>query len=240
MNKKSLYWGLLVWLMVAVLAMLPFWIPQWQLDFRVTQFFYHPTCSPTGWVLDCHPLFRTLFYSAVPIVSYLIGFLAIGLIFWRPKTLKAKQARLRGFYFVLVFVLGSGLVVNAVFKENWGRPRPVQTQDFGGSQVYVPPGKLNLAGEGKSFSSGHSSVGFAFLALWFMWRREKPNWAIGGLATGLLLGYATGLARIAVGAHYLSDVLWSGLMMAMVAWLVYYPLLNMPRRELALRESTPS
>lgn len=99
-----------------------------------------------------------------------------------------------------------------------------------------PPGKLVLKSEGRSFPSGHSSVGFALLALWFIWRRERPDWALWGLGAGLLFGYAIGLARISVGAHYLSDVIWSGWMMAGVAWLVYYPIMQMPRRERALEK----
>lgn len=229
-------WRMLLWITLALASLLPFWIPQWQVDFQVSNFFYHPACSPQGWLLDCHPLYRTLFYSSIPVLSALILLLGLAVIIWRPKTLSYKRMRLRMAYFVLVFILGSGLVVNAILKDHWGRPRPVQTQDFGGAAVYVPPGKIVLHSEGRSFPSGHSSVGFAFLALWFLWRRERPAWALWGLGAGLLMGYAVGLARMAVGAHYLSDVIWSGWMMAMVAWLVYYPLMNMPRRELALKD----
>lgn len=235
MKQTKLVWRALFWVALALLTMLPFWIPHWQLDFQVTQFFYHPACSPQGWLLDCHPLYKTWFYSSIPIVSAGIVLVGLAALVWRPKTLGHQLMRLRVFYFVLVFILGSGLVVNAILKDHWGRPRPVQTQDFGGAAVYVPPGQLVLNSEGRSFASGHSSVGFTFLALWFLWRRSRPTWAVWGLGAGLLLGYAIGLARISVGAHYLSDVIWSGWMMAMAAWLVYYPLMQMPKREQALQ-----
>lgn len=235
MKNIQWLWRILFWVVLALFSMLPFWIPQWQLDFQVSNFFYHPDCSPVGWLLDCHPVYRFLFYATIPTVSTGIVLLGVIMVFWRPTLLDAKRLRLRVAYFVIVFILGSGLVVNSIFKANWGRPRPVQTQDFGGAQVYVPPGKLVLHSDGRSFASGHSSVGFAFLALWFLWRREQPNWAIWGLGAGLLLGYAIGLARISVGAHYLSDVIGSGWMMSMVAWFVYYPLMNMPKREQALK-----
>ena len=237
MNSANWLWRAVFWVALVIGSMLIFWISPWQLDVRVTNFFYHPACSPTGWLLDCHPVYRFLFYSTIPAVSTLIVVAGIWVIFWRPKALVYKRVRLRIAYFALVFVLGSGLVVNGIFKPNWGRPRPVQTQEFGGMQTYTPPGLITLHSEGRSFPSGHSSVGFTFLALWFLWRRERPNWAIWGLGAGLVLGYAIGLARISVGAHYLSDVVWSGWMMALVAWLVYYPLMNMPRRELALNDA---
>lgn len=236
MKYRKILWSSLLWLALVLLTTLPFWIPQWHLDVQVSRFFYHPACSPQGWVLDCQPWYQTLFYSSVPVISGLILAAGMVVIVWRPKTLVYQRLRLRLGYFVLVFILGSGLVVNAIFKDHWGRPRPVQTQDFGGTAEYAPPGKLVLNSAGRSFPSGHSSVGFAFLALWFIWRRERPAWALWGLGGGLLFGYAIGLARISVGAHYLSDVIWSGWLMALVAWLVYYPLLNMPRRELALKE----
>lgn len=236
MHNKKMLWRLLFWVSLAILTTLPFWIPTWRLDFHISNFFYHPSCSPQGWVLDCHALYQTLFYSSIPAISVLILLVGVGVIFWRPRTLAYKRMRLRMAYFVIVFILGSGLVVNAIFKDHWGRPRPVQTQDFGGEAAYAPPGKLVLNSEGRSFPSGHSSVGFAFLALWFIWRREHPDWAGWGLGFGLLFGYAIGLARMSVGAHYLSDVIWSGWMMALVAWVVYYPLMKMPRRERALEE----
>ncbi|WP_298609507.1 phosphatase PAP2 family protein [uncultured Thiothrix sp.] len=236
MDNKKILWKLLLWVGLAMLTTLPFWIPQWRLDFYISNFFYHPSCSPQGWVLDCHGLYQALFYSSIPVISVLILLVGVVVIFWRPKTLAYKRMRLRMAYFVIVFMLGSGLVVNAIFKDHWGRPRPVQTQDFGGEATYVPPGQLVLNSEGRSFPSGHSSVGFAFLALWFIWRRERPDWAGWGLGFGLLFGYAIGLARMSAGAHYLSDVIWSGWMMALVAWAVYYPLMKMPRRERALEE----
>lgn len=236
MKQQKIAWKMLGWLSLALLTTLPFWIPAWRLDFHISNFFYHPSCSPQAWVLDCHPFYRALFYSSIPYASALILLVGVVVVFWRPQALAYKRMRLRMAYFVMVFILGSGLVVNAIFKDHWGRPRPVQTQDFGGEATYVPPGKLVLKSEGRSFPSGHSSVGFALLALWFIWRRERPDWALWGLGVGLLFGYAIGLARISVGAHYLSDVIWSGWMMAGVAWLVYYPIMQMPRRERALEK----
>lgn len=237
MKQTQLVGRAWLWIGLAVLSLLPFWIPQWQLDVKVSNFFYHPACSPAGWLLDCHPVYRFLFYSMIPVISWGIVILGLLVLFWRPQALHYQRLRVRIAYFVLVFILGSGLVVNGIFKSNWGRPRPVQTQDFGGIHTYAPPGKLVLGNEGRSFPSGHSSVGFTFLALWFVWRRARPHWAFWGLGAGLLLGYAVGLARISVGAHYLSDVIGSGWMMALVAWLVYYPIMQMPKREQAWQEA---
>ncbi|HBH49073.1 MAG TPA: PAP2 family protein, partial [Bacteroidales bacterium] len=35
---------------------------------------------------------------------------------------------------ILTIVLGPGLLVNATFKDNWGRPRPNEIVEFGGKE----------------------------------------------------------------------------------------------------------
>ena len=35
-------------------------------------------------------------------------------------------------------VFGSGIIANFVFKENWGRARPVHIEEFGGDKIFTP------------------------------------------------------------------------------------------------------
>lgn len=70
---------------------------------------------------------------------------------------------------------------------------------------------------GHCFPAGHASTGFCLMAFYFAGRALRRRWSarialIGGIAAGLGLG----LGRIVQGAHFLSHVLWSGL----VCWLV--------------------
>jgi membrane-associated PAP2 superfamily phosphatase len=130
-----------------------------------------------------------------------------------------------------VFLLGPGLLVNVVFKDHWGRPRPVQVTELGGQEQYVPPGYFVVNGNGRSFPSGHSSIGFAFVAFWFLWRERKPAWARMALAFSVALGAAIGVTRMAAGGHFLSDVMWSAWVVLFTAWLLYYPLMRIAERD---------
>jgi lipid A 4'-phosphatase len=69
-----------------------------------------------------------------------------------------------------------------------------------------------------AFTSGHAAAGFSFIALYFVAR--SPLWLWLSLACGGLIGWT----RVAVGAHFLSDVVFSFflvyLISAAVAWIL--------------------
>ena len=113
---------------------------------------------------------------------------------------------------VLAVAFGPGLVVNGILKPLWGRPRPHQVDLFGGAQPYQywwQPGHL---GGGKSFSSGHAAVGYVLVAGIYLVAQRRRGLVLGG---ALIYGSLVGLARIVAGAHFVSDVLWSGSLMCL-------------------------
>jgi len=114
---------------------------------------------------------------------------------------------------ILTLALGPGLLVNGMLKPVWGRPRPHQVQAFGGSRSYQPWWQPGNFGGGKSFSSGHTAMGFVLVAGVFLVPSRRPSWRR-GLALGGALAYGSlvGVARVVQGAHFLSDVLWSGIL----------------------------
>ncbi len=122
-------------------------------------------------------------------------------------------------FFLLAVVLGPGLVVNGLFKEHWGRARPAQVMEFGGTQAYTPPLQpANQCESNCSFSCGHASMGFVFLAFGFMFPRHRRAW----FAFGILLGLAVGAGRMIQGRHFFSDVIFSGIFVSMsTLWLSY-------------------
>lgn len=112
---------------------------------------------------------------------------------------------------LLVVLLGSGVMVNLVFKDNWDRARPRQISDFGGTAAFTPPIlPADQCVRNCSFVSGDASIGFAFVVLALM----GFSW---GLPLGLALGAALGFMRMAQGAHFLSDVVFAGLVIYAVA-----------------------
>ena len=124
---------------------------------------------------------------------------------------------------VLVTVLGNGLLVHEGLKNQVGRPRPSQIQEMGGTHSYVPALQLSQScSRNCSFVSGHAAIGFSFFAFG-MWvsRRERRRW----LVTGLLLGSAIGWVRMAQGGHFLSDIvfvflaIWGSTLAIQQVWL---------------------
>ena len=112
-------------------------------------------------------------------------------------------------------ILGPGVLVNSVFKEHWDRARPRQIQEFGGDKQFTPAWVVsNQCDRNCSFTSGHAAAGFAFVVMHFVARSRTWLWL--GLASGALIG----AARIAVGAHFLSDIVFSFFLVYLVAALV--------------------
>lgn len=100
---------------------------------------------------------------------------------------------------------------------------PWDLSEFGGSAHYVPHWDWGVPdlGPGHCFPSGHAVAGFAFIALYFVWRDTHPararRWRWFSMATGL----AFGVSQVLRGAHYVSHVAWSGWLCWSLAALVF-------------------
>jgi len=115
-----------------------------------------------------------------------------------------------GLFLCLLLALGPGVLVNGVFKPNWYRPRPKQVSDFGGKQAFVYVWDIAPQTPSRSFPSGHASMGFYLMAPAFLLYRRRPQLALFFLALGSTAGLSIGIARLAQGGHFPSDILWSG------------------------------
>jgi membrane-associated PAP2 superfamily phosphatase len=135
-----------------------------------------------------------------------------------------------GLFLVILLALGPGLLVNTIFKDYWGRPRPREIVQFGGKKEFLHPWQKGIAHEGRSFPSGHASAAFYLTSPFFVYRRKNRRvahlWLIGGLSFGLMMS----AARITQGGHFLSDTLWAWGMVHLVAVALYY-LLRLDRDE---------
>lgn len=141
---------------------------------------------------------------------------------WRLVKLP-RHWRRRAIALVVVAALGVGFLVHDVLKDSWGRPRPVATQAFGGAHPYQPAlHPSDLCPRNCSFVSGHAAGGFMLLAVGMVGsRRTRWRWWAAGTAAGAVIG----LARIAAGGHYLSDIVfgllavWGTAIVVREAWL---------------------
>ncbi len=128
-----------------------------------------------------------------------------------------RRWRKEGLFLALLLLIGPGLVVNVWFKGCWGRPRPCETAMFGGARPFVPAGMPGPT-EGRSFPSGHASMGFFLMApAFFLYRRNK-RLALWFFVLGLTAGTVIGLGRIVQGRHFASDVVWSAGMIYLCGW----------------------
>lgn len=140
-----------------------------------------------------------------------------------------------GVFLLLSLAVGPGLIVNGVFKNLWGRPRPVDTLQFGGTQEFrriTNPGAGGAperGGAGRSFPSGHAAAAFWSTSLFFVARYLWPQRALLTLGLTLGLGLLVGTGRVLAGRHFPSDVLWAGVIVFSISGLIAYLWLQLPR-----------
>jgi membrane-associated phospholipid phosphatase len=127
---------------------------------------------------------------------------------------------------VLVFLAASvtiapGILVNSLFKDHWGRARPIQIEAFGGPHRFTPA--LQPAAECErncAFVSGHAALGFSLVAFAFLLPPGPTRRS--GVAAAIGFGALVGLGRIAQGGHFLSDVVFAGLVVYGATALLYW------------------
>jgi membrane-associated phospholipid phosphatase len=98
-----------------------------------------------------------------------------------------------------------GLIINGVLKPLMHRPRPMQTDLFGGDEPFVRAWRFGETGLGnRSFPSAEAAAAMYLVAFALVvpktWRKRVATFA-------LLWAFAISLNRVAFGAHYLSDIL---------------------------------
>lgn len=184
-----------IWLLFGGLALL-LWATN--LDNLLAQTTYHPDLSHTANRLA--KLFRT--YSTLP--AAILALFSLIAMFWPALWRKRPTLYQTAAVMVLTSVLGVGLVNQIVIKQLADRPRPHEVL------LASPQNTLNPASDGfrgNSMPSGHAAMGFVLAAPFFPLRRTHRKLAITFLGTGLTMGFIIGLSRMALGAHFATDVL---------------------------------
>ena len=233
---RSLWLPDLLWVAaLGLIATLPFLFSH--LDQRLMGCFFRPDAA-RPWFAESWGFWR-FFYTFGPWPALVTGigalvFLLVGLR--RPAWGKWRR---QGLLVILTLALGPGLLVNVIFKDHWGRPRPRQTTEFGGRWEYRTVLDKGISGRGKSFPCGHSSMGYFFVAFYFLARHRNKRLALTILAGATVYGTLIGMARMAAGAHFPSDVLWSAFIPAAVGFLLYYVILRIPQHDDAPTARSP-
>jgi len=184
-----------------------------ELDIFVSSLFFDGSFYLKG------SLYELFFYKSVPIVVTTLAVGSIGLFLYNAafkKNILGVNGR-KIIYIVLVLAFAPGLIVNATLKENWGRARPAEIKEFGGSKTFTPAFVLSNQ-EGNSFSSGHGSAAFSVLGFALLMRKRKELW----IALALSYGVAVSFARIIGGGHFLSDNVTSFFIVYITTHMLYY------------------
>lgn len=221
--------------LVALLGTLPFWLTD--LDIRLAALFWHPELD-NPWVEAEEPLWSFL-YVAAPMAMGVVLLGGLLVLAGGRLWMRMRHLRLYAVLTIATALIGPGLLINGVVKDQWGRPRPHQVEALGGNRDYLPPLKPGEPGKGRSFPSGHSSVGFMLGVFFMIWYRQRPRLAWMALALAIAFGLLLGIGRMAAGDHFLSDVIWSGVFVYGIALLLYYGVLRIPQREAALALAPP-
>ena len=230
---------LTVLLLIVIATSVPFWIAGERLDIALQRPFYAPVAGGQPWHLQNRFPWRQLYlYGTLPALATAVAAAVVAAAsFLRPRL---RRWRPHALFLVLTMAVGPGLLVNGLFKDHWGRPRPRQIKQFGGTWDYQAPLVKGPSGRGKAFPCGHSSTGYYFVALFFLLRRRHKALAIAALAAGVALGTLIGMARMAAGAHFASDVVWSAHLTLLPAFVLYYGVLRIPAQARAAQADGPA
>lgn len=202
------------WLLLGLLFL---FVPE--IDLAVTGLFHVPGegFPLAGW----EPL--VAIEDTVPWITRLIVLIVAVAALWlaligRPLWRLDRKALV---FLAAATALGPGLIANTVLKDNWGRARPHQTDLFGGARQFTPaPLPADQCERNCAFVSGHVALAFSVVSFAFLLPAGRRRQI--AIAVALGFGALVGFARIAAGAHFLSDVIYAGLITVATSWLLYH------------------
>jgi lipid A 4'-phosphatase len=211
-NTNLVYTNIFAFGIVLVLTVL---FPNFDIDF--SKLFYD---SKDGFIYRDNNIVQLLF-EIIPILTkllFIVTLLYLSYLIVKYKTFN-RLIISGGFYIILSTAIGPGLLVNHIFKENFGRARPIQIKNFNGSKNFTRAFSIsNECVHNCSFSSGHAAMGYNLTSLAyivpFIYFSRIYNIA-------LIFGSLIGLSRVLMGGHFLSDVLASCFFVLIINHLLY-------------------
>lgn len=220
-SARFYLWHVGLPLALAIVALVLF--EQTDIDRRVTDIFYDAAAQRFplrhAWFLEAVMHHWAKYLLVVTAFGAFAGFL---LSFALPE-LKALRARL--LFVFLVMTCGPAGVrwLSSVSNEYC----PNDLAVYGGFAPY----RHTVESPAPNIEPGHcwpdrqASGGFSLLAFYFGWRARHRRLALAALGIGVACGLAFGAGRLAQGAHFLSHIVWSGIVVWGVALVLYRVLL---------------
>lgn len=222
---KTLLWWPLAWFFCALGLFVVF-----NIDHGLQHWLYDGSGSFPFQDSDWYELWL---HDRIKAASNALVFVVLGAIFWPSKRLGWRSFRLP--LIVAVLAMLSCVEVMRDLKDVTGIYCPIQLDEFGGSGRLEPAlqiGHLTVLnrGEGTCWPAGHSTAGFAWLAMFFALNEiRRPRAARGMLWAALAYGNFLGLVQLVRGEHFLSHQLYT----LMFCWLIslgFFALLRLGNR----------
>jgi membrane-associated PAP2 superfamily phosphatase len=201
------------------------------LDLKITRLFYEP--QGRGFLLTFYTFFErhTWLLRLRDATMWLVAALALApvaaLVLKLLRPTKPMLMSPRAMVFLLgTLALAPGVLANAVLKEHWARPRPIEVREFHGSENFVPWwDPRGTCDQNCSFISGESAGAFWTLAPAAL---APPQVRAVAYAAALAFAVAVSAMRIAVGGHFFTDAAFSGVFTFLIIWVAYGLLFRWP------------
>ncbi|QYJ83146.1 phosphatase PAP2 family protein [Shewanella aegiceratis] len=184
-------------------------IELFHLDIALGQWLFRLEGGVDGWPLRNAWVTENLIHVGGRNLVILLGVTVLtllGLSYKKP----ALASYRRGLVFLFMSVLSSVLLVR-LGKSFVHLDCPWHLKIFGGRADYFSlfSGQFDANSPGQCFPAGHSSGGYAWVALYFFALAYAPRYRWFGLGFGLLLGLTFGIAQQLRGAHFISHDVWT-------------------------------
>lgn len=195
-----------------------------QIDLAATELFYR---AGEGFPLSRDPLLRGFRESSDVVLMVLAIVLMVRLVWLLVRRGgNALAGARRSIFLLAALAIGPGLVVNGVLKAWWGRPRPVSVDLFGGDAPYQMVWRVSdWCPSNCSFVSGEGSLASWFVAVLVL---VPPRFRVAVAVPTVAYAALLSINRLAFGGHFLSDILLSWAISAVVFALLYRVMVSAP------------
>lgn len=172
-------------------------------DLKIASYLY--SLEGGQWILRKHWLTNDILHDGGRWLNY-VAVLSVLLVTLYFSIKNKKFPILTKAWQALTLSLIFSFIAVSYFKSITNIDCPWDLSLFGGERPYLSlfahrPDSLPIA---YCFPAGHASIGYAWVALFFMLSVIKPSWRYYGLGIGLGFGLLFGISQQLRGAHFLS------------------------------------
>jgi lipid A 4'-phosphatase len=208
-----------------------------RLDLEIAGLFYDPSAKnfPLGASSGLRYLREAAVWLLVVLIAPSVIALLIKLVMPRAKSWISTRVAI---FLIATLAFAPGLLVNVLLKNHWDRPRPVAVTEFGGSERFVPWwDPRGQCRKNCSFVSGETSSAFWTLAPAAL---APAPWRFLAYASAIAFGVGMAVARMAMGGHFFTDVVFAGLFTFMIIVLIHGLIFRPRASDIESKTETPS